>query len=70
MKQVLKSFGGKLAAGVALVPLAAGSAFAAVPESVTTALAEAKTDAVSVAGLVIAIIVAIMAFVFMRRAMR
>lgn len=70
MKQVLKSFGGKFAAGVAVVPLTVGSAFAAVPEAVTNALSEAKTDAVSVAGLVIAIIVAIMAFVYMRKAMR
>lgn len=70
MKQVRKSFGGKFAAGVAVVPLTVGSAFAAVPEVVTNSLAEAKTDAVSVAGLVIAIIVAIMAFVYMRKAMR
>ena len=70
MKQNLKSFGGKLAAGVALVPLAASTAFAAVPEVVTQELATAKVDAVTVAGLVIAIIVAIMAFLFMRRAMR
>lgn len=70
MKQVLKSFGGKLAAGVALVSLAASTAFAAVPEVVTTELATAKADAVTVAGLVIAIIVAIMAFLFMRKAMR
>lgn len=70
MKQVLKSTAARVAGGVALVPVFATSAFAAVPESVTTALAEAKTDAVSVAGLVIAIIVAIMAFLFMRKAMR
>lgn len=70
MKQVLKSFGAKVAGGVALVPLTVGSAFAAVPTEVTTALADAKADATSVAGLVIAIIVAIMAFLFMRKAMR
>lgn len=70
MKQVLKSFGGKLAAGVALVPLTVGSVFAAVPSEVSTALTDAKADAIAVAGLVIAIIVAIMAFVFMRKAMR
>lgn len=69
MKQVLK-FGGKLAGSVALFPVYAASAFAAVPDVVTTELATAKADAVSVAGLVIAIIVAIMAFAFMRRAMR
>lgn len=70
MKQALKSFGGKLAGTVALVPVFAASAFAAVPEVITTELATAKTDAITVAGLVIAIIVAIMAFLFMRKAMR
>lgn len=44
------------------------SVFAAVPADVTTALADAKTDAVQVAGLVIAIVVAVAAFKFMKRA--
>lgn len=48
--------------------LGAGSAVAAVPASVTTALTDAQADAVTVAGAVIAIIVAVAAFKFMRRA--
>jgi hypothetical protein len=51
--------------GLALLP---GAAFAAVPESVTTALANALTDSVTVAGAVIGIIVAVAAFRYMRRA--
>jgi len=49
--------------------LGAGSAFAAVPATVTTALNDASADAVTVAGLVIAIIVAVSAFRYMRRAL-
>ena len=44
------------------------SAMAEVPAAVTTALGDAKTDAVMVAGLVIAIVVAVAAFKFMKRA--
>ena len=50
--------------------LLAGQAYAAVPESVTTALSDAKTDGVSVAGLVLVAVVAIFAFTLMRRALR
>lgn len=46
----------------------AGSAFAAVPPEVTTAMAEAKTDSLVIAGLVLVVIIAIAAFKFMRRA--
>lgn len=50
-------------AGVLSVP-----AFAAVPTEVSTALTDASADAVTVAGLVVAIIVAVAAFKYMRRA--
>ena len=55
-----------------LAPLAlvSGSAFAAVPESVTTALANALTDSVTVAGLAIAIVVGVAAFKYMRSAIK
>lgn len=55
-----------------LAPLAlvSGSAFAAVPESVTTALGNALTDAVTVAGLAIAIVVGVAAFKYMRSAIK
>lgn len=43
-------------------------AFAAVPTTVSDALTAASADAVVVAGLVVAIIVAIAAFKYMRRA--
>ena len=56
---------------LALVPAAvlasAGSAFAAVPPDVTTALTDMKADALTVAGLVIVAFIAVMAFKFMRK---
>lgn len=52
--------GGGAAAGV-------GSAMAAVPTEVTTALAEMKADALTVAGLVIVALIAVAAFKFMRK---
>lgn len=56
------------AGGALLAPVF--SAYAAVPETVTTALTTAQTDAVTVAGTVIGIIVAIAAFMYMRKAIR
>ena len=55
-----------------LAPLAlvSGSAFAAVPTEVTTALGDAKADAVAVAALAIVIVVAIAAFKYMKSAVR
>lgn len=56
---------------LALVPAAvlasAGSAFAAVPTEVSTALTDMKADALTVAGLVIVALIAVMAFKFMRK---
>ncbi len=46
----------------------AGQAYAAVPADVTTALEDAKTDAMTVGGLVLVVIIAIAAFKFIRRA--
>lgn len=48
---------------------AAGSAFAALPEGVETALSAAQTDGVAVAGLVLGVIIAIAAFKYIRRAL-
>lgn len=53
---------------VGSLTLAAGSAMAAVPADVTTALGDAKTDSLVVAGLALVVIIAIAAFKFMRRA--
>ncbi len=54
---------------VPVLALMFGSAQAAVPASVTTALTDAAADAVTVAGLALAIIVGIAAFKYMRRAL-
>lgn len=54
---------------IPLAVLAApASAFAAVPANVSTALGEALTDATTVAGLALIIVVGIAAFRYMRRA--
>lgn len=53
---------------VALPLLLAGQAHAALPEGVTTALDTAKTDAMTVGGLVLVVIIGIAAFKFIRRA--
>ncbi|WAR42980.1 major capsid protein [Methylomonas rapida] len=57
----------KIAAGTALVSASIGSAFAAVPADVSTALEDAKTDASTVAGLFLIAIIAIAAFKLMQR---
>ncbi len=57
----------KLAIGSALLAPFAG-AFAAVPTEVTTALADMKTDALTVAALVLVAVIAVAAVKFMRRA--
>ena len=57
-----------LSLAVPVLLASAGSAFAAVPVEVTAAMAEAKTDSLVVAGLVLVVIIAIAAFKFMRRA--
>ena len=62
--------GAKLAV-VAAAPLAlAGQAWAEVPESVKTDLATAKTDALSVAAIVLGIIASIFAINLIRRVLR
>lgn len=55
---------------LALPAVLAGSAYAAVPAEVTSALSDAKTDAVTVAGAVLVIAIALAAFIWMRRAAR
>lgn len=49
--------------------LTAGSAFAAVPAEVTTAISDAGTDAAVIGGAVLVVLVGIAAFKYMRRAM-
>lgn len=57
----------RLAAIPALAAASVGTALAAVPETVTSELGNAKTDGVSVATLVLVAIIAIFAFKFMRK---
>jgi len=49
--------------------VAAGSAYAALPTAVTDAFEAAKTDGVQAAGLVLVVIVSIVAFKYIRRAL-
>jgi hypothetical protein len=53
--------------GATLVAIAPLSSFAAVPSEVTTALTGMQADALTVAGVVLAAIIAVAAFKFMRR---
>ena len=57
----------KVVAVPSLVGLSMAQAYAAVPEGVITALADAKTDAVTVASAAFSIFIAILAFSYMRR---
>lgn len=57
------------AVGVVALPLLlAGQAHAALPEGVTTALGDAKTDVMTVGGLVLVVVIAAAAFKLIRRA--
>lgn len=57
----------KMVAVPSLVGLSIAQAYAAVPEGVTMALADAKTDAVTVATAAFGIFIAILVFSYMRR---
>lgn len=59
----------KSLAGVTALALSAGSAFAAVPAEVTTAIGDMKTDGLVVAGAVLVAIIATAAIKFLRKAM-
>lgn len=58
---------GTAAAATGAVLGFAGQAHAALPAEVTTALADAKEDGVTLGGLVLVIVIAIAAFKFLRR---
>lgn len=59
---------GKLGLGAAAL-LGSASSFAAVDPAVTTALTTAQTDVGTIGGAVFAVIIAAMAFKYMRRAL-
>lgn len=66
---VARKYGSRIAvAGAALVG-SAGSAIAAVPAEVTTALGDMKTDALIVGGAFLVCIIALAALKMMRRSM-
>lgn len=64
MKKALKL---RLLAVPAFVAAGMGSAYAAVPLNVSTALTDLQADALTVAGIVLAAIVAVYAFKFIRK---
>lgn len=63
------NFRNRVASFGVVLALGAGQAMAAVPAAVTTALEDAKTDGVTVAGVVLVVIIAIAAFKFIRKAL-
>lgn len=65
-----RKYGAKLAAVSAGTLALASSAWAEVPAEVTQSLATAKTDALTVGGIVLGIIAAIFALILMRKVMR
>lgn len=66
-RSIAQKYGARVAAVPALAYGVMGSAMAAVPAEVNTALADLKTDALTVAGIVLAAIVAVYAFKFIRK---
>lgn len=64
---MFKNYRAKLAAVGTSLMVAGTSAMAAVPADVTTALADLKTDGVTVAGVILVAIIAIFAVKFIRK---
>lgn len=64
----MKKFKQALKYGVALSTVAAGSAMAALPAEVSTAMGDAKTDAVALATLGLLIVIAIAAIKYLKGA--
>lgn len=64
-----KLFKRGIAASVATGAVISGSAFAAVPSEATAALTEATSDVSTIGWAVFAVIIAAMAFKYMRRAL-
>lgn len=64
---MLSNFKNYVVAAIVSGAAFAGSAYAAVPVEVSTALSDAKTDGMAVAGLVLVAVIAMYAFKLMRR---
>ncbi|NMG66812.1 hypothetical protein GPA19_17880 [Azoarcus indigens] len=69
-RNVVRKYGAKLAAVPALVTLGIGNALAEVPTEVTEGIATAKADAMTIGGAVIGVIIAIVAFFWLRRVLK
>ncbi|ANQ85056.1 hypothetical protein dqs_2018 [Azoarcus olearius] len=69
-RNICRKYGARIAAVPAVLGVAMGNAFAEVPAGVTTALTDAKADALTIAGLAFAILIAIVGFAWMRRAVK
>lgn len=67
---IARKYGAKASVLMAAPLALATQTWAAVPQTVTDALDTAKTDAVSVGGIVLGIIVAIFALMLIRRVLR
>ena len=63
----LRKFAPRFAAVAAAPLILVGTAHAALPTDVTTALGSLSTDALQVAGIVLAAIIAVFAFKFIRK---
>lgn len=66
----MQNFKRGLKYGASLVTLAAGSAMAAVPAEVTTAVGDMKADGITVATAFLVATIAVAAFLFMKRGAR
>lgn len=66
---MFNSLRSKIAGGAALAFVSVGSAFAAVPAGVTTAINDMQTDGLAVAALVLVAFIAVHAVKFIRKAM-
>lgn len=66
-RAVAQKYGAQIASIPAAALVLAGNAFAEVPTEVSTELTSLKTDALIVAGAVLAAVVAVYAFKFMRK---
>lgn len=66
-RSIARKFGSKVAAASGAAVALVGTAHAEVPANVQTALDNLSTDALTVAGIVLAAIVAVYAFKFIRK---
>lgn len=74
IRQTLKKYGSKFAstcaAGASALAVTAGSALAAVPADVTTAVSSMKEDGITIATAFLVATIAVAAFLFMRKGAR